>query len=54
MLNFWGVDITEKVELVSGVGIAGLPIDLRKRCTRASQLGYTMPGVESVLQRLSL
>jgi len=53
MLKFWDVDITEKVELVSGVGIAGLPIDLRKQCARARQLGYTMPGVEKVLAQVA-
>ena len=53
MLKYWGVDTTEKVELVSGVGIAGLPIDLRKKCTRAKQLGYTMPGVEQVLAQVT-
>jgi len=49
MLAHWGVEARDGIELTSGIGIDGLPMDLRKRCDRAKALGYTMPAVDEVL-----
>lgn len=37
------------VNLVSGNGVAGLPMDLRLACNRARQAGWALPGVDQVL-----
>jgi len=49
MLDFWGIDYTDRLEAISGIGMAGLPIDLRMSLNRANQLGLATPGVSTVL-----
>lgn len=49
MLDYWGIDYNDRLEAVSGVGIAGLPIDLRVTMDRAMQLALPTPGLTEVL-----
>lgn len=51
MLDFWGIDYKDRIEQTSGVGIAGLPMDLRMSMERAKALGLLTPGVSEVLAR---
>lgn len=51
MLDFWGIDYADKLESVSGAGIAGLPIDVRLNMGRAAALGLPTPGVTEVLSQ---
>jgi len=52
MLDFWGIDYKDRVEQTSGVGIAGLPIDLRMTMGRARALGLHTPSLSEVLELL--
>lgn len=49
MLDYWGIDYADRLEAVSGEGIAGLPIDLRVSMRRAKELELPTPGVSAVL-----
>jgi len=49
MLDFWGIDYKDRLEKVSGVGIPGLPIDLRLTMGRAKAIGLPTPGLSEVL-----
>ena len=57
MLRFWNVDTSDdpgygqQIQQVSGAGVTGLPMDLRLRCDRAASLGWSLPGVDEVLNR---
>ncbi len=51
MLDHWSIDYADRLEAVSGVGIAGLPIDLRVVMRRAKELELPTPGVSAVLSR---
>ena len=53
MLDFWGIDYQDRVEQTSGIGIVGLPIDLRMTMYRAKALRLTTPGLSEVLERVS-
>ena len=50
MLDYWGIDYGDALEAVSGVGVAGLPMDLTMRQVRAKALGFATPGVAQVLR----
>lgn len=50
LLDYWGIDPADKLNLISGAGMAGLPLDLRLDCRKALSLGYLLPGVSAVLE----
>lgn len=50
MLDYWGIDYTDRLEQSCGFGIAGLPIDLSLSLQRARALGLPTPGVSTVLR----
>lgn len=50
MLDHWGIEYGDSLEAVSGVGVAGLPLDLTMRQVRAKALGFATPGVSEVLR----
>lgn len=50
LLDYWGVDYTDKLEQISGAGIAGLPMDLRVLLTRAEALGFKLTGVTQAIK----
>lgn len=50
MLDYWGIDYKNKLEAVSGKGIAGMPMDLSLTLGRATSLGLPTPGVSAVLE----
>ena len=52
MLDFWGIDYKDRVEQTSGVGIAGLPMDLSMSMNRAKALGLPTPGLSEVLKQI--
>lgn len=49
MLAHWQVDCEDRIDAVSGVGVAGLPLDCRLSLERAQALGLATPGVSAVL-----
>jgi len=49
LLEHWGVSTDHAVQLISGAGINGLPLDLRLQLDRARSLGFLLPGVTAVL-----
>ncbi len=49
MLDYWGIDYSDQIESISGVGIEGLPIDLRVTMDRAALLKLPTPGLSEVL-----
>jgi len=49
MLNHWGIDYAGQLEKSSGVGIPGIPLDVRMTMQRARVLGIATPGVSTVL-----
>ncbi|MGB7307344.1 MAG: sugar nucleotide-binding protein [Burkholderiaceae bacterium] len=54
MLRYWRSPVatgSDRLRLVSGANVAGIPMDLRLRCTRAKQLGWALPGVDEVLSQ---
>lgn len=51
MLDYWKADYKELIEGKSGVGIAGLPLDLRLHHDRAQSLGLSTIGVSNVLKK---
>ena len=50
MLDYWKADYKDLMTGKSGVGIAGLPLDLRLHHDRAESLGLSTIGVSSVLK----
>lgn len=53
MLDYWGIDYEGRLQAVTGVGIAGLPMDLRLTMDRAKALGLPTPGLAEVLAQYS-
>ena len=49
MLAYWNIDTGDLVSARSGVGVEGLPVDLRCHSTMAETLGFELPGVTAVL-----
>lgn len=50
LMDYWQVDYQGRVELISGEGIAGLPMDLTMRLERANALGLSLSGVSNALK----
>lgn len=53
MLNYWGINYTDQLEPVSGLGIPGLVMDASLSLRRATALGFATPGVSAVLGGIS-
>ena len=49
MLAHWSIAATDMITEKSGLGIPGLPMDLRLDCLRAKALAIPLPGVSDVL-----
>lgn len=53
MLSHWSIEPVDMITEKSGLGINGLPIDLRLDCVRANALAMPLPGVSEVLSPLT-
>lgn len=53
LLDYWDARPESGINLISGKGIGGLPMDLRVSLDRALSLGIEVPGVEEVLDGAS-
>lgn len=53
MLDYWGINYSDQLERISGVGIPGLVLDARMNMHRAKVLGLATPGVSTVLGGIS-
>lgn len=49
MLHYWGISRNADIQIKSGFGIPGLPIDCTMQLSRATALGFSLPGVDAVL-----
>ena len=49
MLDHWGINYKDQLEESSGIGIPGLPLDVRMTMQRAQALGLPTTGVSQVL-----
>ncbi len=49
MLDYWGINYKNQLEESSGIGIPGLPLDVRMTMQRAQALGLPTSGVSLVL-----